>query len=390
MGWDRQKPLTTAPPAPFSTGRWLLSGGLAVLSGGVLFVLHASGSLNLPGTVNIWLFSLCPVLLWLLTFSLRGYFYGRGLAHVQFLQQEADYAQQQWMAWAERYLAVLASCVMLPAPASVGLLQHDVRGVAQRQGQVCRIDYLAEGDAPFIAALDGLLAGIQDALSALPRTLPLQVTLITDEPEIPQALRALFDEGWQQRYPGCPAPSSLNITDRLSFLVIDERLKQPDATVQLVLVVQLQGAEAYSDGLAALLFTSDDVAHKYALPHPARLLRPMPLKVDNLADELALFLTTQAQAQRTVAVVGDHEAWAAASAGLMTSGNALGTAWRAEDIQIIERYCGLQGPLSPWLTAALGADIVGLGQQPWLALSAAGAERVVYTITTGSGDEHTG
>lgn len=390
MGWDRQKPRTTAPPAPLSSGRWLLSGGLAVISGGLLFVLHASGSLNLPGTVNIWLFSLCPVLLWLLTSSLRGYFYGRGLAHFQFLQQEADYAQQQWTAWAERYLAVLASCIMLPGPVSAGLLQHDVRGVVQRQGQACRIDYLAEVDAPFIVALNGLLAGLQDALSALPRTLPLQVTLITDEPETPQALRALFDDCWRQSCPGCPAPSSLNITDRLSFLVVDERLKQPDATVQLVLVVQLQGGEAYSDGLAALLFTSDDVAHKYALPHSARLLRPMPLEMSNLADELALFLITQTQAQRTVAVLGDHETWAESSAGLMTLGNTLGTAWRAEDMQIIERYCGLQGPLSPWLTAALGADIVGLGQQPWLALSTAGAESVVYTITTGSGDEHTG
>ena len=389
MGWDRQKPLTTAPPEPLSSGRWLLSGGLAVISGGLLFVLHASGALSMLGAVNIWLFSLSPVLLWLLTFSLRGYFYGRRLAHVQFLQQEADYAQQQWTAWAERYLAVLASCVMLPDHLSATLLQPGTAGLVQRQGQVRRIDYLTEDKPAFVAALDGLLAGIQDALLALPRELPLQVTLATDELETPQALSTLFGHCWQQKFPGYAEPASLNIMGRLSFLTVDERLKQPEATVQLVLIVQLQGDEEYSDGLAALLLTSDDAAHKYALSHPARLLRPMPLDADNLIEELMLFLTTQAQAQRTVAVLGDHETWAAASAGIITTGNALGTAWRAEDIQIIERYCGIQGPFSPWLTAALGAYFVGLGQRSWLALSAAGAESVVYTITTGRGDEHT-
>ena len=389
MGWDRQKPLTTAPPAPLSSGRWLLSGVLATFSGALLFVLHASGSLSMLNYLNIWVFSLSPVVLWLLTFSLRGYFYGRELEHYQFLQQEADYAQQQWAAWAERYLAVSARCVMLPDHISAALLQQNARGLMQRQGQVRRIAYLAKGKPPFIAALDGLLAGIEERLLALPGELPVEVTLLTDEPETQQALCTLFTGCWQNRFPDVPVPLSLSISDGLSFLVLDERLKQPEATVQLVLVVQLQGDDAYSDGLAALLFTSDDTAHKYALPPQARLLRPMPLEIANLADELALFLTTQTQAQRTVGILGDQQKWAASSAEIITTGNAQGTSWRTDDIQIIGTYCGIQGPFSPWLTAALGVDFVNSGQNPWLVLSTAGAESFVYTITSGSGDEHT-
>lgn len=388
MGWERQKPFTTEQPAPPSFGGWLLSAVLAVIAGVLLFVLHASGSLKVLNAVNIWLFSLLPVVVWILAFSMRGYFYGRELERFQFLQHEAAHAQQQWTAWAERYLAISASCLMLPDHISAALLADKARELTQQQGLVRRINYLPEGQPQFVAAVTALLAGVEQALLALPRELPLQVTLLTDEPEAArQNLHALFAGCWQESVPEGPAPSSLTITDNASFHTLDERLKQPESTVQLVLVMQLQGEDRYSDGLAALLFTSDDVAQKYALPHCVRLLRPMLLDMSQFAEDLTLFLNTQSQARQTPHILADHQKWAASSAGVLNTGNTLGTRWQAEDIQIIETYCGIQGPLSPWLTVALGADFVRTGQQSWLGLSTTGAANFVYTITSGSGDE---
>lgn len=388
MGWERQKPFTTEQPTAPSSGRWLLSAILAVIASVLFFILHASGLVGMLDTVNIWLFSVIPVVLWLLIFSTRGYLYGRQLEHFQFLQHEAEHAQQQWTAWAERYLAVPASCVLLPDHISAALLQQNARGLTQHPGMARRIDYLAEDKPTLVAAVTGLLTGVEDALLALPRDLPLQVTLLTDEPEASwQSFYPLFAECWRERFPEHPGPSSLNIADQLPFRTLDERLKQPESTVQLLLVMQLQGGEAYSDGLAALLLTSDDVAQKYALSHPIRLLRPMPLDIDNLDDDLTLFLTTQTQARQTVNILGDRQEWTASSARLITIGNASGTAWQAEDIQTLETYCGTQGPSSPWLTVALGADFVRSGQQSWLGLSTTGTENFVYTITAGSGNE---
>lgn len=390
MAWERQNPFVAPEPVSPSSGRWILSGILSVITGVLLFVLHASGSLPVLNVVNIWLFSLSPIGVWLIAFSLRGYLYGRELDNFQFLQHEAAYAQQQWAAWAERYLAVPASCLFLPDHLSASLLAKNASGLTQYRQLVRRIDYLKEDDSQYATAIRDLLTGAQPALLSLPQDLPLQVTLLTDEPESTrQECYQQFADCWQARFPERPGPSSLTLTDQLSFHTLDERLRQPDVTVQLVLVMQLQGGERYSDGLAALLFTSDDVVQKYALPHCVRLLRPMPLDVDNLADEMTLFLTTQTQACQTTRIVADHQKWTASSAALLETGNAQGAGWLADNIQTIETYCGIQGPLSPWLVAALAADFVRIGQQPCLALSTTGAESFVYTITAGSGDEPT-
>ncbi len=384
MGWERQKPFTTEQPSPPSSGGWVISGVLAVLAGVLLFVLHASGSLTVLKLLNIWLFALIPVVLWILTFSTRGYLYGRELERFQFFQREAEHAQQQWTAWAERYIAVSANCVMLPDSVSAALLKQSLRGLPQQQGLVRRIDYLKGNKA----VMNALLGGIESSLQNLPGEAALQVTVLTDEPESGrQKLYTLFDECWLAHAPVQLCPSSLNITDQLSLQYLDERLGQPESTIQLIIVMQMHGDARYSDGLAALLFTSDDVAQKYTLPHAVRVLRPMLFDVSHLSEELSLLLTTQTQACQTLSVLADHQKWTQSSAALITIGNALGTRWEAENILTIETYCGIQGPFSPWLTLALGADFVHIGQQSWLALSTTGAENFVYTIASGSGDE---
>jgi hypothetical protein len=388
MSWERQKPFTIErPESPSSTG-WLLSGVLSVIAGVLLFVLHASSTISVLNSVNIWLFSLIPVVLWLIIFSLRGYLYGRDLEHYQFLQNEAQHAQQQWSAWAERYLAVMASCVMLPDQISAALLQKRAKELTQQRGLARRISYLTSEKPAFESFVSALLSGVESGVQSLPTDLPIQVSLLTDEPESRRhELYRQFNDCWQEQFPTRPEPSALTITDELSFNTLDERLKQPESTVQLILVIQLQGNERYSDGLAALLLTTDDVANKYSLSHRIRLLRPMRLDINTLINDLVLFLTTQALALQTTGILGDQQKWTESSAELIGTGNKQGTAWQAENIQTIETYCGIQGPYSPWLTAALGADFVRLGKQPWLALSTSENEHFICTITTGSGDE---
>lgn len=164
MGWERQKPFTTEQPSPPSSGGWLISGVLAVIASVLLFVLHASGTLSVLKPINIWLFALIPVVLWILTFSTCGYLYGREMERFQFFQREAEHAQQQWTAWAERYIAVSASCVMLPDSISAALLQQNLRGLPQQQGLVRHIDYLKDNKS----VINTLLEGIQSALQILP------------------------------------------------------------------------------------------------------------------------------------------------------------------------------------------------------------------------------
>ncbi len=40
------------------------------------------------------------------------------------------------------------------------------------------------------------------------------------------------------------------------------------------------------------------------------------------------------------------------------------TPWKAEDIALLEKWCGIPGPAAPWLLTALAADLVSLRKQP--------------------------
>lgn len=178
-------------------------------------------------------------------------------------------------------------------------------------------------------------------------------------------------------------PDDITVTGSFSLSEVEERLKQPVLTVNLLLVIQLNGGTAYSDGLAVLLLTSDDVAQKYHLPHSSRLLRPMPLDMTNFEDDITLFLETQTVACHTPSVIGDAKKWTERSAALITQGGKMHTPWKAEDIALLEKWCGIPGPAAPRLLTALAADLVSLRKQPLLALFSSEQEHFISTITRG-------
>ncbi|WP_338571786.1 hypothetical protein VRB37_20370 [Erwinia billingiae] len=137
------------------------------------------------------------------------------------------------------------------------------------------------------------------------------------------------------------------MTESLSLEQVEERLKKPVLTVDLILLLQLNGGEAYSDWMTSLLLTSDDVALKYRLAHPACLLRPMPLDIAAFNDELTLFLETQREACLTANVLADRLDWEKFSAPLMTLGARFGAAWQPEERLVLEKVCGIPGPSAP-------------------------------------------
>lgn len=383
MAWERTKSLTTELSSPPSLSAWFIAGVLMVITSVMIFILHASGAIKVLSVLNIWWLSLTPAGGWFLLFCLRSYLWGREVDEHQFLQQEAQYAQQQWEAWAERYLVIMQSVIFLPDRLTVSSLTSEQ---PQLYGLVCRIsDLPAASDTSTIKLL---LDGSEDGLRSLPTDLPLRITLLTDA--CPNGMTDAFGAAWHELFPGRPVPDDITVTDSLSFSWVEDRIKQPVLTVDLILVMQLNGGEVYSDGMAALLLTSDDVAQKYNLPHSARLLRPMPLDMAKFDDDLTLFLETQTVACRTSRVLGDAKAWTEKSAELITRGGKMNTPWQAENIDLLEKWCGIPGPFAPWLLTALAADIVSLRKQSLLALFSTEQEHFISTLTPGSENEFTG
>ncbi|MEL2243957.1 type VI secretion protein [Leclercia adecarboxylata] len=385
MGWNRAKSMTTEL-SPEPSMMWcFLTGILSVIIGIVLFMVHASGIVKELMVFNVWILSLAPSGIWLFLLCLRGWLWGKEVDKHNFLKKEADHAQKQWQTWAERYLAIAGSSIFLPDSITVGCLHNNF---PQQYGLARKIDYLPASNYPADQSLRELLKGIKDALYQLPSELPVKVTLVTDLPDA--GLSASFTSVWASLFPDRAIPDDITITPAFSMAWVEERLKLPVLTVDLILVMQLCGGDAYSDGLAALLLTSDDVARKYVLPHPARLLRPMPLDLNKFDEDLTLFLETQTIACRTARVLGDSCSWETIAAPLMTIGIKHGAGWDPAGRLLLEKWCGIPGPAAPWLLTALAADLVRLSNTSLLTLFSSGEERFISTVTSGSENEHNG
>lgn len=379
MGWKRnQISLLISPSAP-SLIWWSLSGILVIIVGILLFIIHASGHAKTLNMLSIWWFSLTPLGIWFLLFLLRCWQWNNQIDKYLFLKKENEYAQMQWEVWAERYLVISASSVMLPSGVTAGAILKSLADTLPSGYLLTK--RLKNINTPVTSAL----ASLQLSVCQLPAALSVNVTLITDLPD--SEIRSAFVSAWEVLFPQRVVPVNIEVTPDFSMGWVDERLKQPVLTVDLILVIQLNGGNTYSDGLAALLLTSDDVAQKYNLSHSARLLRPMSLDINKFNDEFTLFLETQTAACRTARVLGDCYHWEKIAAPLMTIGNQYGAGWEPSGRMLLEKWCGIPGPAAPWLLTALAADLVCLGNDSLLTLFSSGEEHFISTVTSGNQNE---
>lgn len=384
MGWNRRPPEQVEAPEPLWPIAWLGTAVLALLAAVGLFFLAVSERVPELKALNPWLLSGSPLLLWLLVFGARAYVYGNALSHHQFLEEQAGEAQRAWSQWAQRYMAVKTSHVLLPDQVTASVFVAGGNGRPRRSGVARRITALPMQPLERVTtALELLLAPLAAALAALPGDQPLRVTLLNDMGPAQQAtLRQTWERLWSSPSAKMP-PASLVLADELSYGVLDEQLKAGEVALDLILVLQVNGESVYSDGLAALLLCSDASEHARQGPVQARLLRPMPLEIDKLEGEVSLFLQTQDLALKATGVLADGVGWQPGMGKLISVGGASGAALDAEQQWMQEALCGHPGPFSSWLLAALGVEMVRLQQAPLVALAQERSQRWISTVATG-------
>lgn len=384
MAWNRRAPDVIEAPSPLSMIRWLGAALLAVIIGIGLFVLVVSGRLPELSSFNPWMLAASPLLVWLLAFAIRSYTYGGTLGHFQFLEEQADDAKAAWNQWAQRSFGVQASCVVLPEQVSAAVIAQGAPGEPRRPGEVCRIAELpAAGGGRVQAALQMLIAGVGPALNELPADRELRVTVLSDlDIDGLEAFRAAWGKAWFKAVPGRSQVKPTFVSG-LSLQWLEDNLKAPGSAIDLILVLQVNGAKAYSDGLAALLLCPDALAQEWELPVQGRLLRPMPLNVEQLDSEIPLFLETQLAARSATGILADSAQWQPSLGTLLAMGEAQQAKFQVGQQWIQEALCGVPGPFSAWLLAALGLEMSRHLQQPLVLLSQEPSQHWISTVATG-------
>ncbi|WP_455916870.1 hypothetical protein [Pantoea agglomerans] len=382
MSWERQKSHVTPMPEEPSILIWLIGGLAALVAGGLIFVLHANQLLGAGQNYNIWVVSGSPPLIWIFCICLRAWLYNNGVDKHEFESKEADYSQQQWTEWAGRYLAVMSSEVILPQSLTVPMFIPESTELEEYNGLARRLDI-----SPAIAASLKQLEGVKVALMRLPTDIALKAFLLTDSPEEDAALKATFEDCWRELMPTERPVPTLSVQRSLSFDSVERRIKTPDISVELVMVQQLCGRDRYSDALATLLLTTDDVATKYELDHDVRLLRPMSLEGDDLFSEFDLYFSTQTQAINTQHIIGDHDRWGQSFSLMLKASELYQGHWKTEQLHWLETYAGRCGPFSSWIMTAIVSDAVQLLKIDCLMLSEGEEQRFINTVTTGNKNE---
>lgn len=384
MGWDRQLPEVMPAPTPPALGRWLLAAVLAGVVGVLLFLLYASQRVPLMQTLNVWALSAAPLLVVVLAFGVRAYGYGGLLSRHRFLDDEAQVAQQSWEDWAQRSMAVLGSCVLLPDQVSATVLMKTRGSLPPRPGVARRMTTLPQQAGERArGGLQLLLPALAPTLQVLPESLTLRVTLLSDtSPDQYEALHAAWQQCWANTT-RLPIPETVTLVAELPYSKLDDQLRSGSTAVDLIIVLQVQGEAAYSDGLAALLLCPDGMAGMASMPVTASLLRPMPWVADEHKTELPLFLHTQTRACQATALLADHADLKNLTGDVLAASAVQSAALTAQQIWIMEQFCGVPGPFSSWLLAALAVEVARHQQQPLLMLSKEQSRRWVSTVIPG-------
>ncbi|WP_312972621.1 hypothetical protein [Atlantibacter sp.] len=380
MSWERQKSTISAKPEEPSFILWMMLGVLALVGCVLLFVLHANKLAGPLQTFNLWAVTACPAVVWFFFLCLRGWLYNNAFDRHEFEAGEAEYAQQQWMEWSGRNIAVLHSGVLLPANLTPQNFLAAPPALEQSTSLTQRI-CLQDHETHFSV----LLAGLGPVLKKLPPDLVPAVTLLTDSHDGLLVLQDAFAHAWQSAILDRSVPQLTILTSKI-FLSLDERIKSPTLDVDLILIHQAQGRDAYSDALAVMLLTSDDVATKYKLSFNARILRPMALDMAIVEKSLDTFFSTQTQACATASIVGDRVEWGNEFSDLLDATQDYGEHWKPEQLHWLEKYAGLSGPFSPWIMAAVASDIVNVQKADCLMLSTDGEQKFINTVQTGNRD----
>lgn len=382
MAWQREYVQAGLAPKPPSPVRWLLIVVLAVAAAVLMFLLYAV----LPElqALNVWALTASPLVVAILALAARMHAYGGALDEYRLLQERSRLAQVAWAEWGQRYMAVMGGLTLLPEHLSSVAMMKARQMPVPHSGTARRIVGLPKGQkGRAIAGLAQLMGSLSTVLAPLPPSEKLSVAVLTDAPEDEHP--ALADAC--QQHLSDLAPSStltgVHVTSQLSFTWMEETLKTPRDAVELILVVQAHGKEAYSDGLAALLLCPDAVAKAHKLPIAARLLRPMPVDIDSLETDFTTFLQIQAKARQAKGLLADCADWHPETTPLLAAAAREGAALSVDHRWILEPLNGVPGPCGHWLLAALGIEMTRLAQQPLLLLSSEDTGRWINTVTPG-------
>lgn len=378
MKWDYRFPQAPEAATPMRLGRWMVSGIVASLLAAGLYVMQ--GALPALARLDTWMLVAAPLLCVLGLFVFRCLLQIAGQGYYADRQHDLDCLQDAWRRWAQQSLAVYSGCAVLPDNITASILGGGAADLPLRQGDARRLAQLPEqGPGRLAQSLALLRPSVIAAMQKMPPGEALRVTLLNDQSAAGQD--ALSD-AWKLLWTAIGGSQRVReeiVVPELDWQLLNTRLRSKKPVWELLVVLQLEGADNYSDGLAVLLLGP------YALAQPQRpmlgsLCRPMPLEQQNASEPLGRFLQAQTHASKSAALLADSIQWQATLQDLCTVGRDQEWLLAPQKRWVLEQYCGLPGPFSKWLIGVFALEAARHLQAPVLMLAGDESQGWINTV----------
>ncbi|TDB44052.1 hypothetical protein [Photorhabdus khanii] len=377
MGWN--KPVIAIQQKPVSPvlWRWLVSFIAIICVCIACYLLWSEFLRQQQG----WMILGAVGLIWLAAFGLRLSLFGYRLEMYRLWHQENQYIEKEWQSWAGRYMSVLYSSVFLPEKITAETIMQEESKIAVQYGIGKIIDYFSWSENKWQDSVKILLHSVENAISELPPDRPIYTTVITNCPEQKyEELEMILQQNWQSIFPSRKPLSQLNLVPYLSAMHIEHWLKDPASEVQLLILLQIESAGQFSEGLGVFLMATDDLVKKFDLVEKARIYRPMEINSEEFEREFGMFINTQLSAKSATGMIGDDNGIYTYSSKIMSVIQDNHAALKLEQIKNIEKFIGVPGQGAYWLAAGLAIDLSQYNSGGYLVLSKNEDNWVINTV----------
>ncbi|MBS9430881.1 hypothetical protein [Photorhabdus akhurstii] len=377
MGWN--KPVIAIQQEPVSPilWPWLVSGMLIICIDMTCYVLW-SGYLR-PQQWGI-IFGAVG-LIWLAAFGLRLYLFGYRLEIYHLWSQERQYIDKEWQDWAGRHMSVLHSSLFLPEKLTAKTIVQEESKIAVQYGEKKVIDYFSWSEDKWHDSVQILLRSTETAMSNIPLDRQVCATVITYCAEQKyEKLKMILQEQWQSIFPSRQPLSQLNLVPYLSAVHIEQWLKDPASEVQLLILMQIENTEQFSEGLGILLMATDDLTKKFELAEKARIYRPMEIDLEDFGQQFKTFINTQLSAKEATGMLGNDNDIYSYTSQIMPVIQEQNAALKLERIKDIEKFIGESGAGAYWLATGLAIDLSQYHSGNYLVLAKNGRNWTVNTV----------
>ncbi|WP_434525914.1 hypothetical protein [Photorhabdus asymbiotica] len=377
MGWNKPVIAIQQEPIPPILWRWFVS-FMAIIGIGIVCYLLWSEFFRQP---QGWMLLGAVGLIWLVVFGLRMYFFGYRLEMYRLWNQENQYIEREWQSWAGRYMSVLHNGVFLPEKITAATIMQEASKIEVQCGIGKTIDYFPWSENKWRDSVKILFHSVENAISELPPDMSICITVITNYPEQEyEKLEMILQENWQSVFPSGRPLSQLNVSPYLSAIHIDNWLKEPTSEVQLLILMQMESTEQFSEGLGVFLMATDDLVKKFDLVEKARIYRPMEINPEQFEREFGIFINTQLSAKAATGMMGDDDSMYLYTSQIMSVIQNQQAALKLEQIRNIKKIIGVLGPGAYWLTTGLAIDLSQYNSAHYLVLSNSERRWVINTV----------